>query len=100
MVLTVESASQGNGPESRLKSHFVFLVIAVDGRGVLFSRQKMHSEVYKKNEWMLVAVWTNIDKKEAYRRVAVIMTADFEVAGGPSHTWGGTKRKEVRTVWI
>ena len=48
---------------------------------------------YRKNKWKLVAVWTNIDKEEAYRHAAEIMTEDFEVAGGVQ-----TKRKEDRTV--
>ena len=43
---------------------------------------------FMKKKWKLVVVWTNIDKEEAYRRAAVIMTDDFEVAGGPAHTWG------------
>ena len=43
----------------------------------------------KKIKWTLVAVWTNIDKKEAYRRAAEIMTEDFEIAAGPAlHKWG------------
>ena len=49
---------------------------------------------YKKNEWKFVAVWTNIDKKEAYRRAAEIMTEDFEVAAGRApHKWGEPSEK-------
>ena len=45
---------------------------------------------YKKNIWKVVVVCTHIEKEEAYRREAEIMTADFNVAGGPthSHSWG------------
>ena len=43
---------------------------------------------YKKNIWNVVAVWTHIEKEQAYRRAAEIMTADFDVAGGPTHSWG------------
>ena len=50
---------------------------------------------YKKNIWKVVAVWTNIDKEEAYRRAAEIMTADFEVAGGPMHSWGEPSEKKI-----
>ena len=40
---------------------------------------------YKKNKWRIVAVWTNVTKKEEYRQAADIMTADFNIAGGPTH---------------
>ena len=43
-VLTVESASRGNGPESRLKSHF-FLAWRSGWTWVSVSRQKLDSEV-------------------------------------------------------
>ena len=43
----------------------------------------------------MVAVWTDIDKEEAYRRAAEIMTADFNVAGGPLHTWGQPSVKKI-----
>ena len=50
---------------------------------------------YKKNIWKVVAVWTDIDKEEAYRRATEIMVADFNVAGGPSHTWGQPSLKKI-----
>ena len=31
---------------------------------------------YRKNVWKVVVIWTNIDKEEAYKRAAEIMTAD------------------------
>ena len=37
---------------------------------------------YRKNKWMLVAAWTNIDKQKVFRRAEVIMTEDFNIAGG------------------
>ena len=43
---------------------------------------------YKKNRWSVVAVWTNTTKKEAYRQAAAIVTEDFNIAGGPTHSWG------------
>ena len=43
---------------------------------------------YKKNRWRVVAVWTNTTKKGAYRQAAEIITDDFNVVGGPPHTWG------------
>ena len=36
---------------------------------------------YSKNKWRVIAVWTNVTKKEAYRQAAEIMTDDFNVAG-------------------
>ena len=50
---------------------------------------------YKKNIWKVVAVWTNIENVEAYRRAAEIMTADFDVAGGPTHSWGEPSFKKI-----
>ena len=44
---------------------------------------------------MLVAVWTNIDKEEAYRCAAEILTEDFEVAGGPAHKWGEPSERKI-----
>ena len=46
---------------------------------------------YKKNRWRVVAVWTNTTKKEAYRQAAEIITADFNIAGGPTHSWGNQR---------
>ena len=38
----------------------------------------------------------NIDKDEAYRRAAEIMTEDFDVAGGPPmHKWGEPSEKKI-----
>ena len=51
---------------------------------------------FKKNKWTLVAVWTNIDKKEAYRRVAEIMKEDFEIAAGRApHKWGEPSERKI-----
>ena len=50
---------------------------------------------YKKNIWNIVAVWSNIEKEEAYRRAAEIMTTDFDVAGGPTHPWGNPSVKKI-----
>ena len=52
---------------------------------------------YNKNKWRVVAVWTNVTKKEAYRQAAEIMTDDFNVAGGPTHTWGEATDKKIGT---
>ena len=49
---------------------------------------KRPTEVDRHIGKMYVAIWPNIDKEEAYKRSAEIMTADFDVAGGPMHTWG------------
>ena len=40
-------------------------------------------------------VWTNTTKKEAYRAVAEIITADFNIAGGPTHPWGEPTDKKI-----
>ena len=50
---------------------------------------------YKKNRWRVVAVWTNVTKQEAYRQAAEIITADFNIAGGPTHPWGGPTDKKI-----
>ena len=50
---------------------------------------------YKKNRWRVVAVWTNTTKKEAYRQAAEIITADFNIAGGPTHSWGEPTDKKI-----
>ena len=50
---------------------------------------------YKKYIWKVVAIWTHIDKEEAYRREAEIMTADFSVVGGPTHSWGQPSLKKI-----
>ena len=50
---------------------------------------------YNKNNWRVVAVWTNFTKKEAYRQASEIMTDDFNVAGGPTHTWGEATDKKI-----
>ena len=50
---------------------------------------------YKKNAWKVAAVWTNMGKEVAYKRAAEIMTADFNVAGGPLHTWGQPSVKKI-----
>ena len=54
---------------------------------------------YIKNEWKLIAVWTNIDKQEAFRRVAEIMIEDFSGCGWISASVGGSNRKEYWTIW-
>ena len=41
-----------------------------------------------------MAVWTNIDKQEAFRRAADIMIEDIQVAGGPVHPWGEVTEKK------
>ena len=46
---------------------------------------------YRKNKWKLVAVWTNIDKQEALRRAAEIMTDDFQVAGKTPFLWSNQR---------
>ena len=50
---------------------------------------------YKKNRWRIVIVWTNTTKKEAYRAAAEIITADFNIAGGPTHSWGEPTDKKI-----
>ena len=50
---------------------------------------------YKKNRWRVVAVWTHITKMEAYKAAAEIMTADFNIAGGPTHSWGEPTDKKI-----
>ena len=50
---------------------------------------------YKKNRWRVVAVWTNTTKKEAYRQAAEIMTADFNIAGGPTLSWGEPTDRKI-----
>ena len=50
---------------------------------------------YKKNRWRVVAVWTNTTKKEAYRAAAEIITADFNIAGGPTHSWGEPTDRKI-----
>ena len=42
-----------------------------------------------------MAVWTNIDKQEAYRRAAEIMIDDFLIAGGPVYPWGEPTEKKI-----
>ena len=49
---------------------------------------------YKKNR-VWVAVWTNTTKKEAYRQAAEIITADFNIAGGPTYTWGEPTDRKI-----
>ena len=51
--------------------------------------------MYKKNRWRVVAVWTHITKMEAYKAAAEIMTADFNIAGGPTHSWGEPTDKKI-----
>ena len=50
---------------------------------------------YKKYIWKVVGIWTHIDKEEAYRRAAEIMTADFDVAAGPTNSWGESTLKKI-----
>ena len=50
---------------------------------------------YKKNRWRVVAVWTNVTKKEAYLQAAEIITADFNIAGGPTHPWREATDKKI-----
>ena len=50
---------------------------------------------YKKNRWRVVAVWTNTTKKEAFRQAAAIITEDFNIAGGPTHSWGEPTDKKI-----
>ena len=50
---------------------------------------------YKKNRWRIVVVWTNTTKKEAYRAAAEIITADFNIGGGPTHSWGEPTDKKI-----
>ena len=50
---------------------------------------------YKKNRWRVVAVWTNTTKKEAYRQATETITADFNIAGGPTHSWGEPTDKKI-----
>ena len=50
---------------------------------------------YRKNKWKLVAVWTNIDKQEAFRRAAEIMIDDFQVAGGPVHAYADPTERKI-----
>ena len=39
--------------------------------------------------------WTNTTKKEAYRQAAEIITADFNFAGGPTHSWGESTDRKI-----
>ena len=50
---------------------------------------------YKKNRWRVVVVWTHITKQEAYKVAAQIITADFNIAGGPTHSWGEPTDKKI-----
>ena len=51
---------------------------------------------YRKNKWVLIASWSNIDKEEAYRQAAVIMTEDFDIAGGLApNMWGEPSEKKI-----
>ena len=51
---------------------------------------------YRNNKWILVAAWSNIDKKEAYRRAAEIMTEGFDIAGDlPQNKWGEPSEKKI-----
>ena len=51
---------------------------------------------YRKHKWTLVAAWTNIDMEDAYRRVAEIMTKDFNVAGGlRPNKWGESSEMKI-----
>ena len=40
-------------------------------------------------------VWTNTTKKEAYRAAAEIITADFNIAGGPTHSRGEPTDRKI-----
>ena len=51
--------------------------------------------IYRKHEWKVVAVWTHMGKEEAYRRAAEIITTDFNIAGGPMHSWGEPSIKKI-----
>ena len=51
---------------------------------------------YRENKWILVAAWSNIDKNEAYRRAAEIMTEDSDAAGGlPPTKWEEPSEKKI-----
>ena len=50
---------------------------------------------YKKNRWRVVAVWTNITTQEVYKAAAQIITADFNIAGGPTHSRGESTDKKI-----
>ena len=50
---------------------------------------------YNKNIWRVIAVWTNVTKKEAYRQALEIMTDDFNVGSGPTHPWGELNDKKI-----
>ena len=50
---------------------------------------------YRKHEWKVVAVWTHMGKEEAYMRAAEIITNDFNIAGGPVHSWGEPSIKKI-----
>ena len=51
--------------------------------------------IYRKHEWKVVAVWTHMGKEEAYRRTAEIITNDFNIAGGPAHSWWEPSIKKI-----
>ena len=51
---------------------------------------------YKRHKWILVAAWSDIDLEETYRRAAIFLTDDFNIAGDlPQHRWPESGEKKI-----